>query len=55
MSPCSDSRFFLPGCRLGRVLVILMAAGMSAVFAQNNQFGNIHGVVSDSSARRCPV
>jgi hypothetical protein len=28
--------------------------GMSSVFAQNNQFGNIHGVVSDSSGAHMP-
>src|SRR6516225_9374890 len=54
MSSRSDLRSFLPGCRLSRVLVILTAAGMSSVFAQNNQFGNIHGVVTDSSGAQMP-
>jgi hypothetical protein len=54
MSHVSDSRSFLPGCRRGCVRAILMAATVSSVFAQNNQYGNIHGVVTDSSGAQIP-
>src|SRR5215471_9818715 len=54
MSRTGHSRSLLSGWRFGCVLVILVAATVSSLFAQNNQYGNIHGAVVDSSGAQMP-
>src|SRR5215470_11168400 len=55
MSYARGSRSFPPAGRIARVSTMLLGLGVSTAFGQNNQFGNIHGIVTDSSGAPIPA